>query len=106
MGSNSFWANRSSTTERAPQYLGDALGVLGGSQLEAVVDDFASAGDVLGLACGPATWTPRLLSNSATVTAVDAAPEMLAMARQRVDNDERVRFVRADLFAWRPNPTV
>ena len=87
---------------RAPQYLGDALGVLGGSQLEAVVDDFAPTGDVLELACGPGTWTPRLLNNADTVTAVDAAPEMLALARQRVDDDQRVSFVLADLFAWRP----
>ena len=36
------------------------------------------------------------------VTAVDASPEMLAIARARVGGDERVTFVEADLFAWRP----
>jgi len=36
------------------------------------------------------------------VTAVDASPEMLELARHRVGNDPRVRFVLADLFAWRP----
>jgi trans-aconitate methyltransferase len=35
------------------------------------------------------------------VTAVDAAPEMLALARQRV-RDLPVEFVQADLFAWQP----
>ena len=61
------------------------------------------AGDVLELACGPGTWTPRLLRDAATVTAVDAAPEMLEIARERVGDEDRVRFVLADLFAWRPD---
>jgi trans-aconitate methyltransferase len=37
------------------------------------------------------------------VTAVDAAPEMLAIAADAVGHDERVVFVEADLFAWRPD---
>ncbi len=36
------------------------------------------------------------------MTAVDAAPEMLAPARNRVA-DPRVEFVCADLFTWRPD---
>jgi trans-aconitate methyltransferase len=36
------------------------------------------------------------------VTALDAAPEMLALARNRVA-DPRVKFVCADLFTWRPD---
>ena len=56
---------------------------------------------MLELACGPGVWTPQLLRHASSVTAVDAAPEMLAIARQRVGED-RVRFVRADLFTWRP----
>jgi demethylmenaquinone methyltransferase/2-methoxy-6-polyprenyl-1,4-benzoquinol methylase len=87
----------------APEYLDGALDVPGGLELEAALDDFAPAGDVLELACGPGTWTPRLLRDAATVTAVDAAPEMLAIARKRVGDDDRVRFVLADLFAWRPD---
>jgi demethylmenaquinone methyltransferase/2-methoxy-6-polyprenyl-1,4-benzoquinol methylase len=59
---------------------------------------------VLELACGPGTWTPQLLRRASSVTAVDAAPEMLALARARVDADhKRVRFVRADVFDWRPD---
>jgi len=60
------------------------------------LDGFAPAGDVLELARGPGTWTPRLLRDAATLTAVDAAPEMLAIARKRVGDDDRVRFVVAD----------
>lgn len=86
----------------APDYLDGALDLPGGTELEAALDAFAPAGDVLELACGPGTWTPRLLRDAASVTAVDASPEMLALARERVAGDERVRFVLADVFAWRP----
>lgn len=36
------------------------------------------AGDVFELACGPAVWTQQLLRHAATVTGLDAAPEMMA----------------------------
>lgn len=38
---------------------------------------------------------------ASTVTAVDAAPEMLKIAQTRI-KDSSVRFVRADLFEFRP----
>ena len=57
---------------------------------------------MLELACGPGLWTPRLLRHAASVTALDASPEMLAIARAAV-SDHRVRFVQADLFAWQPD---
>src|SRR3954452_15021188 len=87
----------------APEYLDGGLDLPGALEIVAALDGFAPAGDVLDLACGPGTWTPRLLQEATTVTAVDAAPEMLAIARKRVGDDDRVRFVLADLFAWRPD---
>ena len=86
---------------RASEYLEDTLDLPGGEELEAALDAFAPTGDVLELACGPGVWTPQLLRHADSVTAIDAAPEMLAIARDRV-RDERVRFVLADVFAWRP----
>jgi demethylmenaquinone methyltransferase/2-methoxy-6-polyprenyl-1,4-benzoquinol methylase len=56
----------------------------------------------LELACGPGTWTTRLLRHADSVTAVDAAVEMLAIASGRV-SDQRVRFIEADLFSWEPD---
>ena len=50
--------------------------------------------------CG--TWTPQLLRYATDVTAVDASPEMLAIAAARCQ-DDRVRFVQADLFSWEPD---
>ena len=87
---------------RAPEYLDGALHAPGGDELKAALDAFAPRGEVLELACGPGSWTPRLLHYAASVTAVDASPEMLALAHERVGDDDRVRFVCADLFTWRP----
>lgn len=92
---------------RAPEYLDGALRLPDGAEvraateIDAALDAFAATGDVLELACGPGSWTPRLLERATTVTAVDGAPEMLALARASV-TDDRARFVEADLFAWRP----
>jgi SAM-dependent methyltransferase len=86
----------------APEYLDGALDLPGGDDLVVALDAFAPAGDVLELACGPGSWTPQLLRYATSVTAVDSSLEMLALARERVGGDDRVDFVCADLFVWRP----
>ncbi|WP_409473334.1 class I SAM-dependent methyltransferase [Streptomyces sp. HC307] len=70
-------------------------------QLLAVVDDLPIAGDVLELACGTGQWTPRLAARARSVTAVDAATEVLALARARTTSPT-VQFIEADLFQWQP----
>jgi demethylmenaquinone methyltransferase/2-methoxy-6-polyprenyl-1,4-benzoquinol methylase len=69
--------------------------------LDALCEGLPLAGDVLELACGTGQWTRLLASRGLRVTAVDAAPEMLARARTRVDGLD-VEFLQADLFDWRP----
>ncbi|WP_328503357.1 class I SAM-dependent methyltransferase [Streptomyces sp. NBC_00457] len=69
--------------------------------LPAVVDDLPVGGDVLELACGTGQWTGRLAARARSVTAVDAAAEVLALARARTLSPT-VRFIQADLFAWQP----
>jgi trans-aconitate methyltransferase len=69
--------------------------------LATALDEFGPSGDVLDLACGPGLWTQQLLRHSAHVTAVDAAPEMLARARARV-GEGCARFIQANLFEWTP----
>jgi SAM-dependent methyltransferase len=87
----------------APEYLDNELDEPGAEELLAAVEEHAPGGTALELACGPGTWTPLLLRRASHVTAVDAAAEMLALARARVGADHRrVRFVRADLFDWQP----
>jgi demethylmenaquinone methyltransferase/2-methoxy-6-polyprenyl-1,4-benzoquinol methylase len=66
---------------------------------EEVLDGLPITGDVLELACGTGQWTRILAGRGHRVTAVDAAPEMLAIARERVPEAE---FLQADLFEWRP----
>ncbi|MFI0735909.1 class I SAM-dependent methyltransferase [Streptomyces sp. NPDC021225] len=70
-------------------------------RLLAAVDELPIAGDVLELACGTGQWTPRLAARARSVTAVDAAAEVLALARARTASPT-VRFLEADLFTWRP----
>ena len=87
---------------RAPEYEAGTLDLPGGEELEDALDSFRPTGHVLELACGPGQWTEQLLRHAKSVTAVDASPEMLAIASRRVGQDQRVRFVHADLFTWRP----
>jgi SAM-dependent methyltransferase len=70
-------------------------------ELPACVDGLPIAGDVLELACGTGQWTRLLAARSRSVTAVDAAAEMLALARARTAAPT-AEFVEADLFAWQP----
>jgi SAM-dependent methyltransferase len=87
----------------APDYLDQVPDLPGGAELTDALDAFRPAGSVLDLACGPGTWTPQLLRHASDVTAVDASPEMLAVAASRVPDGAPVRFVAADLFTWEPD---
>ena len=86
----------------AADYLDQGLDLPGGGELAEALDAFQPKGSVLELACGPGVWTSKLLRYAADVTAVDGSPEMLTIAAARAGR-ERVRFIRADLFTWRPD---
>lgn len=64
-----------------------------------IVAGFGSTGDLLEIACGTGIWTQALVRHARTVTALDSAPEMVAVAGQRVDG---VDFVLSDVFAYHP----
>jgi SAM-dependent methyltransferase len=85
----------------AAEYGDHAIDSEGESELLTALETFRPVGSVLELACGPGNWTVELLRNANSATAIDASPEMLEVARRRVE-DERVHFVQADLFNWRP----
>ena len=72
------------------------------AEVQAALDRFEPVGEVLELACGTGLWTQRLVAHADRVTAVDGSPEMLALCRARVE-ESRVRYLRADLFAWEPD---
>jgi len=55
---------------------------------------------ILELACGTGYWTAWLAPAAASITATDASPEVLAVARAKSLPPERVTFAEAD--AWSP----
>jgi SAM-dependent methyltransferase len=72
-----------------------------GKAWDRCIDGLPITGDVLELACGTGHWTPLLAARARSVTAVDAAPEVLALARQRV-RGLPVEFIQADVIGWQP----
>jgi len=57
---------------------------------------------VLEVACGTGYWTRFVAATATSVTGLDAAPEMLALARERVPV-ATVRFVAGDAYALAPD---
>ena len=93
--------------KRAPEY--DATSTPEGDPLasqalviETAFDAFHPGGRILELACGTGSWTRQLVAYGDHVTALDASPEMLALARAKV-GDTRVRYIEADVFGWTPD---
>ena len=75
------------------------------AEIEAARTRLRSLGEVddaLELACGTGLWTGHLLRQARRLTAVDASPEAIELALERVRHDPRVVFEVADLFAYRP----
>ena len=64
-----------------------------------LVAQMQPTGSVLEIACGTGLWTQALARFAETVTAIDAAVEAVAIARDRVRSDN-VRFEVADVFCW------
>lgn len=73
-------------------------------QVFTALDVLPIEGDVLELAPGTGIWTERILSRARSITAVDASPEMVAINRNKLASD-RITYVLADLFEWRPERT-
>jgi len=72
--------------------------------LERFVFSLPAEASVLELACGNGLWTRFLAPRAERLVAVDASPTMLARNRAWID-DNRVRYVRADLFDWSQDET-
>lgn len=71
-------------------------------EVRAALERFRPAGRVLELACGTGWWTEQLVRYADSVTAVDASDEVMELNRRRV-GDAKVRYERADIFAWEPD---
>ncbi|MEV0130710.1 class I SAM-dependent methyltransferase [Dactylosporangium sp. NPDC050688] len=87
---------------RAPEY-DEVYAERGFRTLTGLVEQLPVSGDVLELACGTGQWTVRLAQRATHLTAVDGAPEMLDIARRRVEAaGVTATFEQVDLFAWQP----
>lgn len=88
---------------RADEYDATAYGDLTAARarIARLVAEMHPVGQVLEIACGTGMWTKALATTAETVTAIDAAPEVVQIARDRVRADN-VRFEVADVFEWRP----
>jgi SAM-dependent methyltransferase len=73
-----------------------------GQDWDECIEELPVAGDVLELACGTGHWTPLLAARARSVTALDAAPEVLDLARRRV-RGLPVEFIQTDVFTWQPS---
>ena len=89
---------------RAGEYDVTAYGDVGAARerIARLVAAMRPAGRVLEIACGTGLWTEALARHADTVTATDAAPEVLAIARDRV-RSANVRFEVAGVFAGPPD---
>ncbi|HEY1352711.1 MAG TPA: class I SAM-dependent methyltransferase [Ktedonobacteraceae bacterium] len=93
---------------RAPEYdeaIADAAVLQGAfAQARDLLWQLGPYRQVVELACGTGIWTQILLQMSEQITALDAAPEMLAIARQKT-GEARVSYRQTDLFQWEPEQT-
>jgi 2-polyprenyl-3-methyl-5-hydroxy-6-metoxy-1,4-benzoquinol methylase len=86
---------------RAPEYDEEFRGAHD-PMLVAALAAVRPRGRVLELACGTGAWTRSLITHPvASILAVDAAPEMLGVHAQHIQ-DARVERLQADLFRWTP----
>jgi len=88
---------------RAGEYDATAYGDVTAARgrIARLVAEMRPAGNVLEIACGTGLWTEALARWADTLTAIDAAPEAMAIARDRV-RPARVTFQVADVFTWDP----
>ncbi len=69
------------------------------ARLTSLVRSAATDHDVLEVACGTGYWTERLAPSARSVVAVDACPEVLAVAQRKPYPGQCVRFARGDAYA-------
>jgi 2-polyprenyl-3-methyl-5-hydroxy-6-metoxy-1,4-benzoquinol methylase len=88
---------------RAGEYDATAYGDVEAARgrIARIVAEMRPTGTVLEIACGTGLWTEQLVGTAESVTAIDAAPEAVALAAGRVRSAADVGFEVADVFSWR-----
>lgn len=87
--------------QRANEYDATAYGDVAAARprIARLVAELQPHGRVLEIACGTGLWTEAIAGTVDSVLAIDAAPEAVALARERV-RSPNVRFEVADVFTW------
>jgi demethylmenaquinone methyltransferase/2-methoxy-6-polyprenyl-1,4-benzoquinol methylase len=73
----------------------------GRERIARIVSTLPAGVPTLELACGTGMWTKALARRTGDLTAIDASPEALGIARRRCAAS--VRFVCADILRWVPD---
>jgi demethylmenaquinone methyltransferase/2-methoxy-6-polyprenyl-1,4-benzoquinol methylase len=94
------WFFREGRYDRGPEHRDQWFGEL--AVVEAALAAALPQGHILELACGTGLWTRRLAGAGRRIMAVDAAPEAIALNRERLALHS-VEYVEADLFSWVPS---
>ena len=94
------WFERRGRYDRGPEW--NRLWFAEVETLRREVEALPRCETALEVACGTGNWTGRLCAVAGHVTAVDASPEVIEINRSKTRCD-RVTYVRADLFQWRPD---
>ena len=87
---------------RAPEYDDSLKSVVRFDPIERALYSLGPFENALEIACGTGIWTKKLLRIARRLTALDAAPEMLAINEASVA-EARVRYVCANVFEWAPD---
>lgn len=87
---------------RADEYDATAYGDVEAARerIARLVAQMRPRGRVLEIACGTGLWTQALAGAADALLALDAAPEAIAIARERVGPVDDVVFEVADVFSW------
>src|SRR2546421_851916 len=96
-----YYRRRAQEYDRTAKPTGDPMAEQG-NELRAALRAFAPSGRVLEIACGTGLYTEELLPFAGEIISLDASPEMLRLARDRIAS-AKVRFVEADIFSWEPD---
>jgi 2-polyprenyl-3-methyl-5-hydroxy-6-metoxy-1,4-benzoquinol methylase len=96
------WFLRQGRYDRGPEHREEWLREI--AEIETVLRSTVHDADVLELACGTGLWTRRLAESNASVLAIDASPETIAINRVRVGS-AHVEYRVADIFSWIPSTT-
>lgn len=89
--------------QRTPEYDQTAydLSAANLDRIESIVAGLPSVEPALEIACGTGIWTAQFARRIRDLTAVDASPESLALAKQRCP--AHVRFICTDVLRWLPH---